>query len=246
MPVAPGTPGIGKVTTGLPAASHDTDVLPTFVTPSAMTVPGLAPSVQVFMVPASADFGAPCGLAQMRMSRSCTAAGIAATLPFVAGDLRARRVFVPRVLPADHLDVRVRLLVRARAGVIDPLAEGLVVGARAILRERARLAVHLNRAALGLIFERRDHVAFVGALQHALVPHPVEEHGPQVLGSCCGRVGRTGVRITATTPTLCAGRSRRPAGAATCHPARRQAAPAQRLSSARQSQGRPRARPLPS
>ena len=83
VPVAPGTPGIGKVTTGLPAASHDTDVLPAFVAPSAITVPGLAPNVQVFMVPASADFGAPCGLAQMRMSRSCTAAGIAATLPFV-------------------------------------------------------------------------------------------------------------------------------------------------------------------
>src|SRR5215510_12735056 len=82
-PVAPGTPGIGNVTTALPAASHDTDVLPTFVTPSETTTPGLPPSVQVSMVPASADLGAPCGLAQMRMSRSCTAAGIAATLPFV-------------------------------------------------------------------------------------------------------------------------------------------------------------------
>src|SRR4029077_15085223 len=82
-PVAPGTPGIGNVTTGFPAASHDTDVLPTFAAPSASTVPGFAPSVQVFMDPANADFGAPCGLAQMRMSRSCTAAGIGATLPFV-------------------------------------------------------------------------------------------------------------------------------------------------------------------
>src|SRR5262245_43706777 len=83
VPVAPGTPGIGKVTTGLPAASHDTDVLPTFVAPSASTVPGLAPSIQVSMVPANADFGAPCGLAQMRISRSCTAAGIATALPLV-------------------------------------------------------------------------------------------------------------------------------------------------------------------
>src|SRR6186997_1519054 len=83
VPVAPGTPGIGKVTTGLPAASHDTDVLPAFMTPSATSVPGLAPSVHVSMVPASADLAAPCGLAQMRMRRSCTVAGIAVVLPFV-------------------------------------------------------------------------------------------------------------------------------------------------------------------
>src|SRR5262245_25777431 len=81
--VAPGTPGIGKVTTGLPAASHDTDVLPAFITPSGTTVAGLAPSVHASMVPASADLGAPCGLAQRRMSLSCPAAAIAATLPFV-------------------------------------------------------------------------------------------------------------------------------------------------------------------
>src|SRR5688572_4542455 len=83
VPVAPSTPGIGKVTTALPAASHVTDVLPTFAAPSATTTPGLAPSVHVSIVPASAAFGAPCGLAQMRISRSCTAAGIAATLPLV-------------------------------------------------------------------------------------------------------------------------------------------------------------------
>src|SRR5215472_6048663 len=82
-PVAPGTPGIGKVTTGLPL-SHDTDVLPTFATPSGTTTPGLPPSVHVSIVPASADFGAPCGLAQRRISRSCTAAGIGVTLPFVS------------------------------------------------------------------------------------------------------------------------------------------------------------------
>src|SRR5262245_16335575 len=81
-PVAPCTPGIGNVTTALPE-SHDTDVLPAFITPSGITRPGLAPSVHVFIVPASADLAAPCGLAQMRMSRSCTAAGTAAALPFV-------------------------------------------------------------------------------------------------------------------------------------------------------------------
>src|SRR5256885_3997817 len=40
-------------------------------------------------------------------------------------------------------------------------------------------SVHLNRAALGLVLERRDHVAFVVALEHAGAPHPVEEHGLQ-------------------------------------------------------------------
>src|SRR5262245_45468040 len=82
-PVAPATPGIGKVTTALPAVSQDTDVLPTLVMPSGTTTPGLPPSVHVSIVPASADFGAPCGLAQTRMSRSCTAAGMAETLPLV-------------------------------------------------------------------------------------------------------------------------------------------------------------------
>src|SRR6187549_1606836 len=81
--VAPSTPGIGKVRTGLPAASNDTDVLPAFITPSGITVAGLAPSVHVSMVPASADLGAPCGLAHRRISRSWTAAGVADALPLV-------------------------------------------------------------------------------------------------------------------------------------------------------------------
>src|SRR4029453_7601849 len=80
------------------------------------------------------------------------------------------------------------LSVRPRAGVLNPLTEGLVVGARTILRQCARLSVHLNRA-LALLFERRGHVAFIVALQHARAPHPVEEHGLQVLGIFCGCVG---------------------------------------------------------
>ena len=106
-----------------------------------------------------------------------------------------------------------RLLVRPRAGVLNTLTERLVVRALTELRQRARLAIDLNRAALGLVFERRDHVAFVGTLQHALVPHPVEQHGSQVLGTRCGCV-----RCTATAPTLCAGRSL-PTAAGPCAPA---------------------------
>src|SRR5436190_18286966 len=81
--VAPGTPGIGNVTTALPA-SHDTEVSRTFATPSANNVPGLAPNCQVSVVPASAAFAAPCGLAQIRISRSCTVAGIGVVFPLVA------------------------------------------------------------------------------------------------------------------------------------------------------------------
>src|SRR5688572_2001338 len=84
VPVAPATPGIGNVKTGLPAASNERAVLPAFITPSGITVPGLAPSLHASMVPASADLAAPCGLAQMRINRSCTAAGIGVTLPFVS------------------------------------------------------------------------------------------------------------------------------------------------------------------
>src|ERR1700729_553478 len=80
--IAPGTAGIGNVTTGFPF-SHDTDVLPTFATPSAKRVPGLAPSQNVSVVPTTAALGAPWGLAQIRTRRSSTAAGIGTALPFV-------------------------------------------------------------------------------------------------------------------------------------------------------------------
>src|SRR4051812_4082072 len=80
--VAPGRPGSGNVTTALPD-SHDTDVSRTFATPSANSVPGFAPAQNVSVVPATAAFGAPCGLAQNRMRRSCAAAGIGVTLPLV-------------------------------------------------------------------------------------------------------------------------------------------------------------------
>src|SRR5439155_10986017 len=78
---APGTPGMGKVTTGLPA-SHDTDVSPAFATLFWRSVPGLGPSSVVGAAPASAALGAPWGLAHRRMSRSCTAPGIGVAFPF--------------------------------------------------------------------------------------------------------------------------------------------------------------------
>src|SRR4029453_5057520 len=87
--VAPGTPGIGNVTTGLPD-SHETDVWPTLATPSATRVPGLAPNQNVSAVPATAALGAPCGLAHRRMSRSCTVPGIGVAFPFV-GPISADR-----------------------------------------------------------------------------------------------------------------------------------------------------------
>src|SRR5215469_10758146 len=82
LAVAPRTPGIGKVTTGLPF-SHETEVWPTFARPSANKVPGLAPNHQVSVVPASAALAAPWGLAHSRISRSCTASGIGVVLPLV-------------------------------------------------------------------------------------------------------------------------------------------------------------------
>src|SRR5580698_8286172 len=80
--VAPGTLGIGKDTTGFPF-SHETEVWPTLLRPSAKRVPGFFPSQNVSDVPSTAALAAPCGLAHRRMSRSCTAAGIGVTLPFV-------------------------------------------------------------------------------------------------------------------------------------------------------------------
>src|SRR5262249_38470508 len=83
VPAAPGKPGIGKGTTGLPPASPNTPGFPAFLPPPRTLVAAVGPHITGAMVPGSADLGGACGLAQMRMSRSCTAAGIAATLPFV-------------------------------------------------------------------------------------------------------------------------------------------------------------------
>src|SRR4051812_24361095 len=85
--VAPGTEGIGNVTTGFPP-SHTTDVWPTLSRPSGNSVPGLAPNQNVSVVPANAALAAPWGPAQMRTSRSSTAAGIGVALPF-AGPISA-------------------------------------------------------------------------------------------------------------------------------------------------------------
>ncbi len=95
-------------------------------------------------------------------------------------DFGARDVFVPRVLAAHDLDVRVRLSVRASARVLNALAGRLIVDAGAILRQRAGLAVDLDAAAVRLILERDHQLVLVDAPQHARVPGPVEEHGPQI------------------------------------------------------------------
>src|SRR5262245_58399430 len=85
--VAPGTPGIGNVTTGLPA-SHATDVLPAIVAPSCSSVAGFAPHSDLSFTPRIAALGAPCGLAHKRINRSCKAAGIGVALP-LAGTISA-------------------------------------------------------------------------------------------------------------------------------------------------------------
>ena len=81
--VAPATPGMGNVTTGLPP-SHDRLVPPAVVTPSLMNSAGLGPSSVMSPTAASAAFGAPCGPAHRRISRSWTAAAIGVALPFPA------------------------------------------------------------------------------------------------------------------------------------------------------------------
>src|SRR5580704_13088764 len=100
----------------------------------------------------------------MRTSRSSTVWGMGVVFPFVPS------IWAPGVQPADHFDVRVRRSIRPRAGVVNPLAERLVVGAGTIFRERARLSVNLN-GAFALIFKGCHHVAFIMALQHAHGPH---------------------------------------------------------------------------
>src|SRR5580700_5401016 len=83
--MAPGTPGIGYVTTALPF-SHTREVSPALSTPSLRSVPGLAPrlapSCAVRSAPAIAALGAPWGLAHRRISRSSTAPGIGVAFPF--------------------------------------------------------------------------------------------------------------------------------------------------------------------
>src|SRR4029077_8285269 len=79
--MAPGTPGMGYVTNGLPP-SHDKEVSPTLSTPSLSSVAGLAPNWAVGDRAAIAALGAPWGLAQRRISRSWTAPGVGVPFPF--------------------------------------------------------------------------------------------------------------------------------------------------------------------
>src|SRR5687767_6443301 len=78
--VAPGTPGIGKDTTGLPP-SHTTDVFPAVATSAGTWVPGLTAKSGGSWIPASADLSAACGPAHKRIIRSRVAAAIGVALP---------------------------------------------------------------------------------------------------------------------------------------------------------------------
>ena len=123
-------------------------------------------------------------------------------LALAGDDFRAGNVLVPGVLPADRFDVGKRLAVRARALDLRPVSRRLVVRADAILRQRARLSVHLNRA-LGLVFERAHELGLGLAAQHSHVPRPVEEDRLQVAGARLGRVGRRPAEPASAA--LCAG-----------------------------------------
>src|SRR5918995_2319349 len=81
VPVAPGTPGMGNVTTGFPP-SHTTDVLPAVATSAGTWVLGLTENIGGSWIPANADLSAPWGLAQRRIIRSSVAAAIGVALPF--------------------------------------------------------------------------------------------------------------------------------------------------------------------
>src|SRR5688572_31199942 len=78
--VAPGTPGIGNVTTGLPP-SHTTDVLPAVATSAGTCVPGRTEKSGGSWIPASADLSAPCGPAHRRIIRSRVAAAMGVAFP---------------------------------------------------------------------------------------------------------------------------------------------------------------------
>src|SRR3954467_8794795 len=77
--VAPGTPGIGNVKTGL-VPSHLTDVLPMVITSAAKRC-GRGVMGGGSVVPANAALKAPCGPAHRRIIRSSTVAGIGVALP---------------------------------------------------------------------------------------------------------------------------------------------------------------------
>ena len=115
-------------------------------------------------------------------------------LAFARDDLGARDVLVPCVLAADDLDRGICLAVRSRAGVLYALTGRLVIGARSILRQRARLTVDLHSALAG-VFERDRELVLVETAQLDHVPAPVEQNRLQILGVRSGRVGRRSVPI---------------------------------------------------
>src|SRR5688572_33263264 len=78
--VAPGTPGIGNVTTGFPP-SHTTDVLPAVATSAGTWVLGRTQNIGGSWGPASTDLSPPCGPAHRQNIPSRLPAGTRAASP---------------------------------------------------------------------------------------------------------------------------------------------------------------------
>ena len=153
LAVAPATPGIGNVTTGLPAFPRH-DVWPIVITPSWRRRPrSRSMAIRLVAGPGHRGLGRALRTGPQADEPLLHGSRHRRGLPFPGNDLRARDVFVPGVQPADDLDVRIRLPVGRVHVDLRPLARRLVVGADAILRQRAGLPVHLH-GAVALILER--------------------------------------------------------------------------------------------
>ena len=89
-----------------------------------------------------------------------------------------------------------------------PVSRDLVVRLNAVLRQCAGLAVHLNRAALGMVVESLDEFRLIPAPQHSHVPGPIEENRLQVFGSSRGcKRGSPSPSTTCTTAAAALRRS---------------------------------------
>src|SRR4030095_11530896 len=104
-------------------------------------------------------------------------------LALAGNDFRTRNVFVPGIVTAHRFNVLVCLFIGKGTFDLRPVSRDLVVDLDAILRQRAGLTVHLDRASLSVVVERLDELGLIPAPQHPHAPRPVEEDRFQVFGS---------------------------------------------------------------
>ena len=203
--IAPGTPGIGNVRTGCPVSHESVVAAPA---PAGRghraTWPGSARTSRRAgdpLPPRSPPWVRLADWPRYESIVPASAAGVGVALPLPATISAPGMSSFQAYLTAHRFDGRVLLAVGLRALDLRALSWRLVVGADAVLRQRAGLTVHLDRA-FALVFERGHDLRFASRL--AACPcatssgrarpsdpwHRVRAYRPSVVGQTARRPAR--------------------------------------------------------